>query len=769
VTLTEYMKKAGLDFVPALDGKIHRFGDNDNEWYAGRPKRVTFGDWSTGKQKTWTSDVMLTLQELQECKNDDVTREKEREAGHEEAAEKAHKMFNVYAELGTHQYLIDKGFPSIGRDQIDKWGALLVPINNKEGKLVNLQRILPDGEKRFLKGGERVGCYTEIWNESIDMSGKTKPKKIYICEGYSTGMSISGAMGSTGPNIVVVAFNTTNLLAVGKNIREKYKDAGIVFCADNDQWKTPKPGMPKNPGIHWAQEASEEIPGSSFCYPRFKPEKSEGKPTDYNDLHQIEGLEEVRLQILNIDENHPEPGPDDLTPLRPRAVTDAKGKVKYVPPSQQEVANALLEHLDGNVMSKNEDLFRYTGTHWEHMELREINQLKQGIQTLLNGLGKANDVSGVFSLLLIHLPSVPRDVDMFTPMPNVANFQNGTIRFVDKKPVLSPHQKEDYLINTHPYEYIVGDTSINTELTTMFERIFPNEKERKASVRSIAQMFGGMLFPTRPHFFFFVGKTGTGKSTVMDLARRLVHPDDVCSVEPHEFTGFFMEGMLGKLVNMDTDIDTTKVISDSKLKKVVDRVPYNVRRKNKTDIRAPLPPIHIFGCNSIPKSLEGSHKTYDRRMKIINFSDFNGSGTEVDLDFAQKVWDSNPQGIINFAIAGAIDLLELGGHYSHTEAGKKSMTDWELESDPIGQFISDIEDGEELDGGGQLTLDKEGEMLRSRLWKMFSLWQDGNCNKVSVLPKHQFLKRFGERGFKFKKREDGVKVLGITCQDAGPN
>ena len=62
----------------------------------------------------------------------------------------------------------------------------------------------------------------------------------------------------------------------------------IIFCADDDRWKD------GNPGITKAKAAAEKI-GATVVIPKFKDLAT--KPTDFNDLHKLEGIDAVRQQL----------------------------------------------------------------------------------------------------------------------------------------------------------------------------------------------------------------------------------------------------------------------------------------------------------------------------------------------------------------------------------------------------------------------------------------------------------------------------------------
>jgi putative DNA primase/helicase len=126
--------------------------------------------------------------------------------------------------------------------------ALLLPMFNQNGVIRSLQAIFPEKhpilnrDKDFLPGGGLTGLFWWIG---------PRTDKVLIAEGFATAATLHEESGYR----VYIAFTANNLMAVGRIVREKLPDAGIVFCADND---TQTPG---NPGLNKATEAALAVNG----------------------------------------------------------------------------------------------------------------------------------------------------------------------------------------------------------------------------------------------------------------------------------------------------------------------------------------------------------------------------------------------------------------------------------------------------------------------------------------------------------------------------
>ncbi|ADE87946.1 DNA primase [Escherichia phage vB_EcoM_ECO1230-10] len=225
-----------------------------------------------------------------------------------QAAEQARNIWESATELegDEHPYLKRKLVKSFGL-RIGRFrnqdGALLVPIRNIDGQITSLQAIFQNEnpqlgrDRDYLPGGQKRGCFHVIGNKPTGAN-----PVIVICEGYSTGASIHMATGYC----VVVAFDAGNVPTVAKLMRQQFGRATIVVAADNDQWH--EDGK-QNDGVHYARQASITT-GGLLAVPKFT--RLSDKPTDFNDLHVLEGLNAVSDQINAV---IPEPVNDNFLPL----------------------------------------------------------------------------------------------------------------------------------------------------------------------------------------------------------------------------------------------------------------------------------------------------------------------------------------------------------------------------------------------------------------------------------------------------------------------
>lgn len=252
------MTAAGIGYKGAIkaDGDLHRFrveGDKNgtlNGWYVlhvdGIPSGA-YGSWKHQISGTWSAKAQADLTPAERAEHKrrmDAARkakEAEEQAIRQAAREKAAAIWSASLPApDDHSYLARKGVKAHGL-RLSR-GALVLPMRDSSGVIHSLQFIDAEGNKRFLSGGRKKGCYFAIG---------TPTGTLCIAEGFATAASVYESTG----HAVAVAFDAGNLLPVAQALRQKFPEAEIILAADND---TETPG---NPGLTRAREAAAAIGG----------------------------------------------------------------------------------------------------------------------------------------------------------------------------------------------------------------------------------------------------------------------------------------------------------------------------------------------------------------------------------------------------------------------------------------------------------------------------------------------------------------------------
>ncbi len=280
------LAEAGIVYDGELiaDGQRHRFTPDGD-----RRENGVYQLWDDARPAGWAKDYKDDIYVTWSAKNGVELNEAERRAWRERRAaieaerEQAEAEFRADAraralteweaakpETGEHSYLRAKG---VGAHGLRSDGnRLYIPVRDSAGVLHGLQYIPPDGTKKFLTGTAVRGHYHAIGHPQ---------DCILIAEGYATAATVHEVSGDA----VAVAFDCGNLRPVAEALRAKFHDCELIVCADDDRLTDGNPGLTK------AREAAITV-GAKLAVPQFKD--TAAKPTDFNDLHRLEGAEAVQ-------------------------------------------------------------------------------------------------------------------------------------------------------------------------------------------------------------------------------------------------------------------------------------------------------------------------------------------------------------------------------------------------------------------------------------------------------------------------------------------
>jgi putative DNA primase/helicase len=235
-------------------------------------------------------------------------------------------------------------------------GTIAIPMvryDQEPALMVGLQKIAPDGSKLFNKGMAKAGAACRLGRKPKDGD------LLLVIEGVATALSVR--MGDSKRHTAYIAYDAGNLAPVARILRAQFPKSHIVFCADDDwrlvqrlfawladfgvvydsaaepisvwektqlfaigdktaSWRawqvTDADGVEslhaelvnvdgktykqrfENAGRVKAFEAAREIGNARVIWPVFSNAKDrDPKWSDFNDLHCVEGLEAVALQI----------------------------------------------------------------------------------------------------------------------------------------------------------------------------------------------------------------------------------------------------------------------------------------------------------------------------------------------------------------------------------------------------------------------------------------------------------------------------------------
>lgn len=306
--LKEWQSKAGHVYVVGCFGVWQ--GTDDGYTRVELPKR------DDPQRPALTDEDIAAARAAQKAAQQAIAEERKREA--KQAAAWSAQVWAHCKPAAEHDYLTAKGIGAHGtrifesmeglrlagldggdKESANLWrlqhsvGALVVPMHDVNGNVVGIQFIYPKGHKFEGK---------QFWPTGMAMGGSfgligplRRTGVLLVAEGFATAASLHQATGQT----VAYAFSANNLGKAGKQIRAKYKQLRILFCADDDYTTEAKTGT--NPGVSAALQAASEIEFAAWTKPDFTEEGNDlrngKKLTDYNDLMALRGHALVAAQV----------------------------------------------------------------------------------------------------------------------------------------------------------------------------------------------------------------------------------------------------------------------------------------------------------------------------------------------------------------------------------------------------------------------------------------------------------------------------------------
>lgn len=235
------------------------------------------------------------LEAERKIKADEETRQKQAEA-----AVRANRTWDTAHTDPNHPYLKAKGIQPHNSRVDPKTGELLIPMSSAPNTLASVQRIrlaekgeedyTPERDtfvKKFQYEGQVLDTYCMMGNR------ENKDRFIILCEGFATAASISEARPD---GMVMAAMTANNMVIMAQRLKETLpEEYTIMVAADNDVYPK-KDGRIINVGLNTGEHIK-ECGDIEYALPTFENVDTSTKPKDFNDLHQLCGIEEVRKQL----------------------------------------------------------------------------------------------------------------------------------------------------------------------------------------------------------------------------------------------------------------------------------------------------------------------------------------------------------------------------------------------------------------------------------------------------------------------------------------
>ena len=333
----------------------------------------------------------------------------------------------------------------------------------------------------------------------------------------------------------------------------------------------------------------------------------------------------------------------------------------------------------------------------------------------------------------------PVNREMVPPSCPFIHVQNGVLEFQNGEWQLLPFSPDYFSRNQLPVSFDPG---------ARYER-FLNELLLTAmtedDVQTLKQYMGQCLLGRNisQTFLILSGTPGGGKGTLVNVIEQLIGRDNSVELRTNCLTGRFEVGRyLGKklLIGRDVPPDFLQRAGAQKLKSLTGNDTLTAEFKGENSIEVVIGEFNVIIVSNSRLLLrfESDEEAWRRRLLVINY-ERPPLPTEKRIDQFDKVlMATEGSGILNFALAGAAELLSQNRQILRSEEQMKKAESLLMSSDPVSYFISNYV---ELDPDSNLTVE-----LMVRKFRDFSQsckWPLASERKIQSRIKEMMFELYG--------------------------
>lgn len=749
------------DMVP---GKFVRFSTNDKPgdtagWGKLFPDGVgaVFGCYREGISFVWQQhDKNAPPPNKQErqaawAKSEQIRQqaERERDEQYAKAAENAAHILDKTTEIDpAHVYVTRKGIKPFHARQNDK-GSVVLPVSAADSTLQSLQFINVDGEKRFLPQGKMKGG-------RLFLGKPLNGKPLFLAEGWATACSIHEATGET----VVIGFFSDNLANVAAGLRQQFPDSPLSIAGDLDT---------HGKGLECAKAAATAGAGVVLM-PSFADGRNSG---DFNDLHQAEGLDKVRLQLsTTLDMPSCEIAPF-LKPCLPKCdardgtlttrelseygnvkrLFDAHGKrLKYIHDAQLWIVwdNASWQWEGGSrvrsfAANLSGTIYREGACNINDAEYYAKWARKSQEQRTINA-----SVSLLSDFAAVRLPLACIDADHFTIGFNQArqiiDLRSGTTR--DAVPA-------DYITKSLSAETI-GDAAKAVRWIQFLEQVFNDDGE----LIDWMQRFCGYLLTgsTQEQLFLFCfGHGANGKSVFIEVLKHIMADysraiaSETLSESKRQAGGATpdLAALIGARLVLCSETEDNTALAESLVKSLVSGDSMAVRKLYAAPVEF-KPNFKLVMAGNHKPIVRGNDNGIWRRVRLVPFNR-TFSPEERDPHLLTKLRAETPH-ILAWMVAGCIEWQRKG--LADTPSTIRQATDaYQVDQDLTGAWLNEC-----------TSSNANGETSSSDLYANYKSWSiDNGLRPASAVA---LGRRLSERGYVAAKVSGKRVWCGLSLTDS---
>lgn len=266
----------------------------------------------------------------------------------------------------------------------------------------------------------------------------------------------------------------------------------------------------------------------------------------------------------------------------------------------------------------NGKFYRWGGSHWESIELSEIEKFVATEYGNLKEGRRNSDHKGIVNIMRNLLGH-----ELVSGNISGVNFANG---FVDIYGQIHKHSRKFGCTYTLPYCYEPQKEDLEKiapKFWKFLKSVWGEEADFKERINCLRQVIGSTMFGFGPSFnraVLLYGVGGSGKSQLMTIVRKLLPKEVVSVVSPYDFADKFKVTMLcDARLNVCGELKNKGKIPADIFKQITDGEMLQGQYKNGQIFYFSPKATHWFASNYLPNSTDGS-EGFNRRWVFLSFN-----------------------------------------------------------------------------------------------------------------------------------------------------
>jgi putative DNA primase/helicase len=338
-------------------------------------------------------------------------------------------------------------------------------------------------------------------------------------------------------------------------------------------------------------------------------------------------------------------------------------------------AEEFYNRQSGNIIYYNKKFWRYASGVWSKIDDQHIKtEVQQMIGADLSKKAIIEDVAFQVSNLAF------KNTDFqFNPNPWLLNFKNGILHAKtgewiehDRKYFQNIQMDFEYSPEAKCEQWVKFLVSLGLEQSTYFR---------------LQEWAGYCLVPVTllETCLYLKGEGSNGKGVFLETISGMLG-GAVSNLEMGElFDKFKVSEINGKLANICTDIETSKVL-DARFKKLVSGEPQAAEEKYKDPFTFRPFAKFLFSANDFLPTKDRSYGFF-RRFDIVEFNK-TFKGTEKDKGLKRKLVEELP-GVFLWSFIGLKRLMQNDWNMTTSKEMEKVLEDFQESTNPLKQFLDD--------------------------------------------------------------------------------